>query len=191
MIPAIQRCANYCFRQLDAVEREEAVQDVIACAFVGYTRLAEQGREGDAYASPLTDYAVRQYRSGRRVGCALNSHDVTSEYCQKRNGATVESLDRFDAAAGTWIEIVVESHGCTPADVAATRIDFLEWLGSLSQRDRRLAEKLSLGESTRNVARLFKITPGRVSQLRSELFASWKRFQGELKDVSSQNVTAK
>ncbi len=65
--------------------------------------------------------------------------------------------------------ILVEDKRATPADLAASRIDFPAWLKTLSQRDRRIALKLSQGESTSRVARQFRLSVGRVSQLRGEL----------------------
>jgi hypothetical protein len=46
--------------------------------------------------------------------------------------------------------------------------------------NRRVAEKLATGESTSAIARLFRLTPGRISQLRRELCDAWHTFQGEL-----------
>jgi FixJ family two-component response regulator len=74
---------------------------------------------------------------------------------------------------------VVEDRHATPADVAATRIDFADWLQTLSRRYRRIAETLATGEGTGTVARRFRLSPSRISQLRHEYYESWKRFQGE------------
>ena len=65
-----------------------------------------------------------------------------------------------------------------------TRLDFASWLSTLSNRDRQLAEKLALGETTGRVARMFRISAARVSQLRRELCANWHRFVGELADAA-------
>ena len=61
----------------------------------------------------------------------------------------------------------------------AARIDFGQWLHGLPARRRHLAELLAMGERTREAARQFGISPGRVSQIRRELEASWERFQGQ------------
>ena len=74
---------------------------------------------------------------------------------------------------------MVEDRNATPADVARVRIDFGSWLGTLSRRDRRIAEILSVGETTGNVASRFHVSPGRVSQLRRELAQSWHEFQAD------------
>ena len=129
----------------------------------------------------MAQYAIRQIRSGRRVGSKLNVRDASSPYCQRAKALTVERLDAFDAAKGSWQEIVVEDRNATPADIAATRIDFSDWLTSLKPRMRRIAKTLATGETTTNVARRFALSQARVSQIRRELKDAWETFQGEPK----------
>jgi hypothetical protein len=69
----------------------------------------------------------------------------------------------------------------TPADVAACRIDFAEWLRRLTARLRRIALALAAGETTSAAARMFGVSPARISQIRDLLKRSWEAFQGELK----------
>ncbi len=156
----------------------DAVQEAVACAFVAYGRLVKLGKEELAYATPLAQFAVRRVRAGRTVGAPVNVNDVTSPWCQHRRGIFVESLHQQDGRPG-WQEIVVEDRHATPADIAATRIDFDDWLRSLPRRQRGIAEVLATGEETGTVARQFGLTPGRVSQLRRKLHKAWCCFQGE------------
>jgi FixJ family two-component response regulator len=67
-------------------------------------------------------------------------------------------------------------------------LDFADWLKTLSKRDRRLAEALALGETTASAAHMFRISAGRVSQLRRELCANWERFVGELTDAGAPSL---
>jgi predicted transcriptional regulator len=55
-----------------------------------------------------------------------------------------------------------------------------DWLQTLSPRDRELASVLAVGEPPSVAARKFRVTRGRVSQLRRELYESWLRFTGEV-----------
>jgi hypothetical protein len=73
-------------------------------------------------------YAFRQIREGRRVGTKMNVKDVSSTYCQLAEGINVKRLDHYDHDSAEWLEIVVEDGQATPADIAATRIDFAAWL---------------------------------------------------------------
>ena len=178
LLPAIRRHVQLCFRHLDAEARDEAVQEAVANAMVAYARLSDLGKEDVAYAGPLANFAIKQYLDGRRV-TGRNVRDVMSALCQRVKGLVVQRLDYFDEESGEWQELIVEDRHATPAEVATVRIDFQDWLRTLTKRERRVAMKLAVGESTSGVAKLFQISSGRVSQLRRELFDRWREFQGE------------
>ena len=105
-----------------------------------------------------------------------NSVETRSE----RKGSSVERLDHFDHEDNCWQEILVEDGRATPADVAASRIDFAQWLREMPGRIRRIAKFLATGESIWAAARRFALSPARISQLRDEFRTSWLVFQGEL-----------
>ena len=179
MLPAIQRYAGHRFRDRLCEERHELIAEVVALSFAMFVRLIERGKTDLAYPSTLANYACCQVAVGRRLGTPLNTNDITSEYCRRRKGVRVQSLHRCDRKTGVWREILVEDHRATPADLAAARIDVPAFFDSLPNRDRRIAEQLAAGESTTCVARMFKLSLGRISQLRRELSDAWKRFHGE------------
>jgi hypothetical protein len=87
-------------------------------------------------------------------------------------------LDQRDPF-GSWKEVVVEDGRATPAEVATARVDIGDWLHRLPRLKRGIAETLATGETTKQTASMFGVTPGRVSQVRRELAASWSEFQGE------------
>jgi len=109
----------------------------------------------------------------------LNVNDVTSRHCQRRKGIRVQRLDRFDTKRGEWREAVVADHRTPVPDQAAFRCDFPEWLKTLTRRQRRIAETLASGEGTTKTAKRFKVSLGRISQLRRELHDAWCQFHGE------------
>ena len=179
MLPVIVMHARFVFQHRDPEARDEAVQEVVANACAAFARLAERGCTSVARPFVLAWYAIRQLREGRRVGNKLNIRDVTSPYCQQRRGITIERLDRYDREEDCWNEVLVEDRNATPADLAATRIDFPAWLETLSRRDRKIALKLAVGETTSDTARQFRLSEARISQLRRELKLAWDAFQGE------------
>ena len=63
---------------------------------------------------------------------------------------------------------------------AAFRIDYPIWLSQLGQRNRAIAEDMALDLGTFELAERHKISPGRISQLRREFHADYRRFHGEL-----------
>jgi hypothetical protein len=179
MLPKITQYAKHAFRHLPPDARAEAVADVVANAMLAFVRLFDRGKIDLAYPTVLARFGIAQHRCGRRVGTKLNVRDATSPYCRAMKRIIVGRLDHFDDEEQAWKEILVPDDHASPAELAASRIDFPEWLRTLSPRDKKLAMKLAAGESTGKVARIFRITAGRVSQLRRELRDAWLRFHGE------------
>ena len=179
LVPAIVRHAKYAFRREKGEAKQDLIQETIANALVAFVTLARRGRLDLAHGSTLAQYATKQIKDGRRVGNKLNVRDVLSPYAQRLKGFKVESLDGFDEEEGEWRQAVVQdTRTADVADTVAFRCDFADWLESLKRRDRRVAEYLSLGNRTTDAAKKFKISNGRVSQLRRELAGSWKTFTG-------------
>ena len=188
MLPMIEQVARGAFRFHDPDTREELTAEAIGLALLMFAALAGQGRESIAYATPLARYGVARVRDGRRTGSPMNVNDVASAVCRRQRGITIERLDRCRRDGEGWREIVVEDKTAGPAEIAATRIDFGDWLGLLSSRKREIAETLATGESTGKTARRFGLSDARVSQLRRELMDSWQTFVGE--GVKSRPVAA-
>ena len=179
MLPDIYSQLRWAFRRLAGERREDAVEEALANAMLAYRRLAELGKTDVAYATPLASYAVKQVVSGRQVASPLNRYETLSAYAQRTLGFKVGRLSQPDATEGTWKELLVEDRRATPADLAASRLDFAAWWRRLPRRKRRIAAALAAGASTSEAARTFKLTAGRISQLRRELESSWQAFHGE------------
>lgn len=179
MLPTIRSYAQNAFGYMDAESREDAVEEVIANAAVAFVRLGQLGKAKQAFPTVLTHYAIAQFHGGRKVGNRLRIGEVLSSYAQRKKGFVVERLDRLDREADEWAEAIVEDHHTPVPDQVAFRIDFPNWLMLLSNRNRRIAEALALGNSTSLVAKRFKLSPGRVSQLRGELYRSWQDYHGD------------
>jgi hypothetical protein len=179
MVPAIETHAKISFRHLDTEAREEAIQEVVCNACCAYARLAELKKTDLAYPSALARFGVAQTKDGRKVGGKLNCRDVLSEYCQQKKKLLVERLDQFDSEDEAWEEILVEDRHAGPADTAITRIDFATWLQLLPRRLRKIATFLGNGETTSTAAKKFRLSKGRISQIRKELFLAWHSFQGD------------
>jgi hypothetical protein len=189
MLPAIRRTAQISFRKVRPELRGELIEEVVANCYVAYARLVERGQADRALPSPLARFAIAQVRVGRRVGNRLRISDALSHYAQYQNGFQVERLDHFDDEENCWQQILIEDKRATPAEVAACRIDFAEWLRRLTARLRKIALALASGETTKGVAKMFDLSPARISQLREWLKKSWEAFQGEA-GIGGQPQTA-
>jgi len=123
---------------------------------VAYTRLVEQGQAEAATWSSLAKYAVAQFQDGRRVGTSLNVKDITSAYCQKRKEVEVRYI--YCRNEQEWHEMVLEDRRANPADLAAFRIDFREFLRSLSRRYRQIVIYLAKQHATSWVVKKFRVS---------------------------------
>jgi hypothetical protein len=178
MVPLIRTHARYSFRKKLAEEQEELIAECLANAFRAYVRLLELNKQDLIYPTVLAKFAVKQVRSGRKVGGCLNCNDVLSGYAQLRRDITVERLDRYDTEAHAWQEAVVADTRTPVPEQAAFRLDFSAWLKQHQPPKRRIAAALALGYTTGEVAQRFHVSPGRISQLRRDFAQSWAEFQG-------------
>ena len=178
-LPAIVAHAKYAFRHLRGEARQDAIQETIANSLVAFKALVSRGKMSLAYPTVLAKYATAQIKDGRRVGNRLNIHEVLSPYAQRLKNFSVQRLDKYDTETGEWREILIEDRHTTPAEVARVRIDMEDWLKSLPFRDRQVAEYLSLNNRTSDAARKFKVSNGRISQIRADLAKSWKTFTND------------
>jgi len=179
LLPTIDHQARVAFRGEPEERRQDLIAEVIANCWVAFVRLMERGLEDMIYPTPLARYAIKQVRSGRKVGTKLNVRDVSSEYAQLSKGFAVRRLDRYDKQKQGWKEILIEDRHAGPAETAASRIDFEDWLQSLPRRLRRIAETLAAGETTQKTAKRFRVSAGRISQVRRKLQDARDAFQGE------------
>jgi hypothetical protein len=180
MLPRIRRTAQITFRKIRPELRDELIEEVVANCYVAYARLIERGQADRALPSPLARFAIAQVRAGRRVGNRLRISDALSSYAQYRKQFFVEPLDQYDEEEECWQQVLIEDKRATPAEVAACRIDFAEWLRRLTARLRKIALALASGETTKDAAERFGLSPARISQLREWLKKSWEAFQGEV-----------
>jgi hypothetical protein len=176
LLPQIHNYVLPAFRHLREAERDDAIQNAIAHAFVMFVRLMKRSRADLVYPTVLARFGIGHAREGRSFGTPVNSRDVTSRSAQLRRGFPVAQLDRYDCKTRRWLEAVVEDHRTAVADQVAFRIDFPEWLSRLSARNCRIAESLAYGNSTNSVARQFRVSAARIAQIRHELHDSWERF---------------
>jgi len=179
LLPSIIAHARFSFRDLPPEAREEQIQAVVCHCCAAVARLAELGKLDLAYPYALARYAVVQVKEGRMTGGRLNCKDISSEYCRRRKNVVLERLDKFDEVEQKWEDALVADKTCTPADLAASRIDISFWFATLKPRIRRVAQFLSLGHRTSDAAQKFCMSRCRISQLRRELHESWQNFCGE------------
>jgi hypothetical protein len=176
--PIIQRHARVVFRQLPALDREEAVAEALATGFVSFVRLKARGKNPFAFPSALATFAALHVKNGRRVGSRSYSRDAFSLSPHKRDGVAQMGLLQTE----DWSDALADDSITPILDQVCFRLDWAEFLKKQSPRHRQMIRLLALGHEGKWVARKFGLSPGRVTQLRKEWQRQWHAFAGEGKE---------
>ena len=171
LLPRIEAHANIYFRDIRcAADRADFIAETIALAWKWFVRLDHRGKDAADFVTTFAAFAVRAVRCGRRVAGMPKAKDVMNRQTQQRHDYIVERLtDQSTLCDDPFTEALKDNIVTPPPDAAAFRVDFPRWLGSLGDRDRRLALELIVGERTSAAARRFGMSNARVSQVRREL----------------------
>src|SRR5262249_23702635 len=155
------------------------IAETIALSWAWYRRLIRKGKDVTKFVATLARYAARAVRCGRRLTGQEKAKDVLSSLAQRRHGFTVASLPAstcksFEKIYATvrgqedmdgWEERLQENTVTPVPDQVSFRLAYPQFVRSLGRRDRRMAHFLSLGNSAKETARRFNMSPGRVTQL--------------------------
>ena len=194
ILPRIELHARLYFRGLRCPQRQDdAVQETLGLAWRWFVRLVERGKDPLAFPTVLAAYAARAVRCGRRLCGQGGGKDVLSALARQRHGFAVEGLpnsvraardERYGTAGGqrrqdAWEERLRDNTQTPVPDQAAFRLDFPAWLDSLTPRERRLVGEMANSERTLDLSQRFELSAARISQLRRELHADWRRFLGD------------
>lgn len=206
MCPRIVTHARIFFRNITCRHRrDDYVSEVVALCWRWFRNLARRGKDARRFVSALATYAARAVHSGRRVCGQLRPNDVLSERAQRERGFRVESLPisfrtSFDGLYGVVggqrlhdaYEERLQHDTQTPIpDQVAFRCDFPAWLRTRTERDRRLIHDMARNDRTLDLATKYKMSPGRISQLRREFHEDWTRFTADRTDVTDdQRISA-
>lgn len=179
ILPEIESRLRQALRHLSPEARDDSMENGIVHCMLAYSRLFDQRRAELITAASLVWYAVLQIQIGRLAGCPMNSKEPLSRYAQLSRRFKVLPLHHCDPENEQWINDVIASRQASIVDQVAIKLDFVAWLGSLCRRTRSIATDLARGFTTSEVGRKYRVSPGRVSQVRRELQISWREFQKE------------
>jgi hypothetical protein len=181
IMPRIELHARIHFRHLKCPgKRDDAIAEAIAVSWKWFLRIDEQEKDVDEFVSALATYAVRHVRSGRRLCGQERSKDALSPLAQRRHGFLVQALPEHDTSPedNPALAALTDNTITPPPEQAAFRIDYPRWLSSLRERKARIAQDMSLGFTTQELAPMHGVSMGRISQLRGEFHSSWHTFTG-------------
>jgi hypothetical protein len=160
--------------------RADCIAEAIALAWKWFVRLAEKGKDATRFPSVLASYAARAVRSGRRLCGQERAKDVLSTVAQQRHGFCVGKLPDFSTESVNPLAEALTDNTVSPVpEQVQFRCDFPGWRRTHHRRDRRLIHAMMLGHRTMDLARRFRLSPARISQLRREYKDGWEEFCGE------------
>lgn len=154
---------------------QDAMADVGALAWKMSIGAAKGGKDPVALRSSIARFAVRQVRCGRSVTGQGKAKCVYTAHSNGRVKLCSIPDEREDWHVAITLALCDDTQSPIPTRVAF-RIDFPEWLRTLSDRNRALIGAMMQGHETSLLAKWFSVTPGRISQLRASYCRSWHRF---------------
>jgi len=182
-LKAVEDAALFAFRRRRRQDREEALAEARAAAWSAWHGLIRKGKDPvEVGVTGIANNAVRNVRQGRRIGnrtCGRGAMDIQHPRVRRALGLRVVAFAELAGPpVGSWRDWLAEDNRVTPADEAIFHLDYQAWLAGLAEPKRRVAELLAEGHEPGLVARVLGVSPPRVTQLRHELEASWRAFQG-------------
>ncbi len=179
ILPQIERHALFSFRSVkDPGRHDDCVQETPALCWRWCCRLWEQGKDACEFPTTLASYATRHVRSGRSfVGKKTYRNDALSPLAHAIHGFLTQALPSVEAQNGSpWQAALQDNTQSPPDEQAAFRIDFPAFLAAQAERNRRIAEDMMMGDTTRELSDRHGVSQGRISQLRREFHADWRAF---------------
>jgi DNA-directed RNA polymerase specialized sigma24 family protein len=183
-LPRFEAHARFAFRRLGCPhDRADRVAETIGLAWRHFAALSRRGKKPEEFVTTLALRCSQAVKAGRRlVGCETG-HDILSPVAQVRHSVRVTRLPDYDRESdrhplpGALADALTDNTRSAVPEQAAFRVDFPRWRASLRRRDRKILDALAEGERTADAARRFKLSPGRISQLRREFEDGWEQFQ--------------
>jgi hypothetical protein len=193
ILPKIELHGHIYFRHLNPDRKADVIQEMCSLGWKWFLRLDEQGKDPADFLMSFTTFLARAVNSGRRLVGMAKSKDVMNPIAQRCYGFKVESLPSFTRTSydnlysspkGQELYDDFEERLCdntiTPVlDQVQFRIDFPDWLQTLTGRERRMIRGMARNERTLDLSKQFDLSPARISQMRREFHIDWKRFIGE------------
>ncbi|MCH8805947.1 MAG: hypothetical protein IH986_07650 [Planctomycetes bacterium] len=181
-LPELTSRCNAYFRRRPALEREEAVADVVASVFRYVLGAETRGKLHLLTPFTLVSFFARGYCEGRRMA-GYSSTDVMSEAARRRHGLRVISLEDLRDSPTACIrnsysfsEMLADSKADRPPENARRNIDYPEILerAGASDKAKRIFHFLcqTVGEGRQvELARKLRVSPARITQLKGEVAA--------------------
>lgn len=192
LLPAVQTHAKIQFRHLPAVDREEAIAEATAAAFLNVHKCTNKGISKRMTWATVAYYAVKHVRAGKHVGGSQDpAKDVLSRRAQQRGNFQVlglrwDSILSYDCVRDSttpvWHDRLAGLSKPTPAEQAAFRLDWSSFMRSQASRTRKALAMLAAGHQQTEVADKLGVTPAAVCQRVRKAEREWQGMQADTKN---------
>ncbi|MHC4065725.1 MAG: hypothetical protein ACYSUI_14675, partial [Planctomycetota bacterium] len=186
-LPAIETHAAIQFRGLPDTDREEAMAEARAAAFVNFRSAVSSGKAHRLKPSMVAHYAALHVRGGRHVGGGPdNTSDILSRRAQRMHGFKVERLPWDSAHAydilktpdqKVWRLRLLHDRRTPVPDQVCFRIDFSQFMAGQHDRTRTAMAMLAAGHKQVEVADKLGVTPAAVCQRLGRARREWATAQ--------------
>ena len=195
ILPRVELHGRIYFRFLTPDQKDELLQEMRALAWKWYLSLRERGKNPTDFLKSFTTLLARAVFSGRRLVGNLKAKDAMNPATQRRFGFTVDPLPMSPRTSNEQLYSVpngqdlhdafeerLRDNTTTPVpDQVQFRVDWPDWLTTLTGRERRIIWAMAMNETTKDISREFELSPARISQLRREFHDDWQLFCDEAK----------
>lgn len=195
LLPAVESQAAVRFGHLHPTDREEAVAEAKAAAYLNYASTCKRARSHVVTPGTLARYAVLHVQNGKHVGSRKDrGADVLSPAAQRKHGFRVVSLPIRDGYAydcmtapdqPVWRDHLLHDRGTPPPDQAAFRIDWSRFLAGQTDRTRTAVAMLAAGHRQTEVAEHLGVTPAAICQRLNKAKREWEAWQRVESDAAA------
>lgn len=159
----------------DAQVREDLLQEVLFSCLIWTRFLLRRQQDSRQGPSALSERGVPDVQARPRADHS-KCHNVPLPRARSRRALRVNGIP---ALFEELHKIIADDAATPPDEQAAFRIDFSQWLRTLSEPKRLIAWELILDPKVLVVMRKFGMTRKRLRQFRRELHREWQQFHGE------------
>ena len=185
----IQSRSKACFCRLTPDRRQEAEAEVLATVFKATASAAKRGTLNRLTPFHLVSYAVQQQRVGRRMA-GSSSTDVLSDLTRIKRGTRVISLsqpamgsDNYEGHRSSLAEMLSDRRvDRSPFEQVRQNLDYPEILKreQVSKKAKEVFRLLAVVRGrgqNQTIARMLRVSPGRICQLKGKLAKALAKHQ--------------
>jgi hypothetical protein len=143
---------------------DDVLQELTAVAYELYLSLVRRGKE--VFYTPIMKYAIGRYREGRRF-VGFNSVDAMSEGTKIKGRSKINKEDTL---------FLIADRKTNVAESVGFKIDFDNWVGKQSAKDRDIIKDLVLGVIPSDIARKHGQSPASITYRRQYYGKNWDNY---------------